>query len=498
MQKRDNKTLFSQVAPARLFFIAAVPGALGMLASSLYQLLDGIMVGQFLGDTAFAAVNLAMPFVIINFSIADLIGVGSSVLISHSLGRKEDATANNIFTCACIAIVASGAALGVVLFAAAPGLLRLMGADGQLLEYGVQYMRVYALCSPVTTIIFAVDNYLRVCGMIKGSLVMNVAMSVLCVGLEFLFLFVCKWGIWAAALGTALGMMVCAVAAFVPFFARKLCLKFCRPKFNLSMIRRTISCGAPNFLNNVAARITSIFMNMLLLRFGGETAVSIYGVLMYAEGFVQPLMYGTCDSLQPAIGFNWGAGDVKRTFAISRYCLSACAIVSVAAAVLMLLIPEQLTSLFLENPDPSVLETARVAVRIFALTYFVRWVSFAAQSFFLAIGKSVQASILSVSVALVVPLLLIGAFYPLELTGLWLNTPVTAVIVGALAVVLFAAFMRNLRKKPPFGAAAASAATAAAPDTQSCSGGDTAPTRGAPAGDGQETAAATAPDGREI
>lgn len=158
-----------------------------------------------------------MPFVIINFSIADLIGVGSSVLISHSLGRKEDAAANNIFTCACISIVASGTALGVILFAAAPGLLRLMGADGQLLEYGVQYMRVYALCSPLTTIIFAVDNYLRVCGVIKGSLVMNVAMSVLCVGLEFLFLFVCKWGIWAAALGTALGMMVCAVAAFVPF-----------------------------------------------------------------------------------------------------------------------------------------------------------------------------------------------------------------------------------------------------------------------------------------
>lgn len=110
-------------------------------------------------------------------------------------------------------------------------------------------------------------------------------------------------------------------------------------------------------------------------------------------------------------------------------------------------------------------------MRIFALTYFVRWVSFAAQSFFLAIGKSVQASILSVSVALVVPLLLIGAFYPLELTGLWLNTPVTAAVVGALAVVLFAAFMRNLRKKPPFGVAAAPAATAAAP-----------------AGDGQETA----------
>lgn len=493
MRQRDNKTLFSEVAPVRLFFIAAVPGALSMLFSSLYQLLDGVMVGQILGDTAFAAVNLAMPFVIINFSIADLIGVGSSVLISHSLGRREDAAANNIFTCACIAIVASGAALGGILFAAAPGLLRLMDADGPLLTYGVQYLRVYALCSPVTTIIFAVDNYLRICGVIKGSLVMNIAMSVLCVGLEFLFLFVCKWGIWAAALGTALGMMVCAVSAFVPFFAGKLCLKFCWPKFSLSMLRRTVACGAPNFLNNVAARITSIFMNMLLLRFGGESAVSIYGVLMYAEGFVQPLMYGTCDSLQPAIGFNWGAGNAKRSFSIARCCVVACAAVSVAAAVLMLAVPEQLTALFLESPDPSVMATARTAVRIFALTYFVRWISFAAQSFFLAIGKSVQASVLSVSVALVVPLILIGAFYPLHLAGLWLNTPVTAAIAAALAVALFAAFVRTFRKNPPFAAASMAAA---APDTPPRADGDAAPRHGAPA-DGREEPDAPAPDERE-
>ena len=104
----SSHTLFAKTPPLKLFFIAAIPGAVSMLASALYQTIDGVFVGRFLGPTAFAAVNLAMPFVIINFSLADLIGVGSSVPISICLGRKEDKRASNIFTCACLMIVGTG------------------------------------------------------------------------------------------------------------------------------------------------------------------------------------------------------------------------------------------------------------------------------------------------------------------------------------------------------------------------------------------------------
>ena len=97
----DQKTLFLNTSPTRLFFKAALPGSVGMLASSLYQLLDGMFVGQLLGGEAFAALNLAMPLVIINFAISDLIGVGSAVPISVRLGEKRPEEANNIFTCAC-------------------------------------------------------------------------------------------------------------------------------------------------------------------------------------------------------------------------------------------------------------------------------------------------------------------------------------------------------------------------------------------------------------
>ena len=363
----DNKTLFSQVAPLKLFFIAALPGAISMLASSLYQLMDGVMVGRILGETPFAAVNLAMPFVIINFAIADLIGVGSSVPIAHALGRKEDAEANNMFTCACILIVGAGVAVGALMYALAPYMLGALGAEGALLDDAVAYLRIYALCSPLTTIFFAVDNFLRICGVIKGSLVMNVVMSVMCMGLEFLFLFGLRLPVWAAALATCLSMMLCVIGAFIPFFAGKMSLKFVKPRFSRRMLARTVQCGTPNFLNNIAARITSIFMNMLLLRFGGERAVNVYGVLMYAEGIIMPLMYGTCDSLQPAIGFNWGAGDVKRVFSIEKCCYAACTAVSVVAALAMMLFPTALAELFLDSPDEETMSMMTTAMRLFAI-----------------------------------------------------------------------------------------------------------------------------------
>ena len=431
-----SATLFSKTPPLRLFFLASIPGAISMLASALYQTMDGVFVGRFLGETAFAALNLAMPFVIINFSLADLIGVGSAVPISISLGKKQEREADNIFTCSCLMIVGTGILIGAVLFGAAPALIRLMGAEGDFARLAVQYMRVYALCSPVTTIIFAVDNYLRICGYIRGSMVMNISMSLLCGVLEFLFLGVFHWGIWAAALATCSGMFVCAVAAFIPFFLRKTQLRFCRPHFHGAMVRQILACGSPNFLNNIAGRITSILMNAILVRMGGEIAVPVCGVLMFAEGFIQPLLYGMCDSLQPAVGFNWGAKKFSRVRAIERCCYTASAVVSLLAVAVIFLFPEQITNLFVADAESEVLDMSISALRLFSLTYIFRWFSFATQSYMLAIEKPLPASLISVSNALVFPVILFGVLWPLGLTGIWLNFAITAVLVAILSVII--------------------------------------------------------------
>ncbi len=432
----NSTALFSKTSPLKLFFLASIPGAVSMLASALYQTIDGVFVGHFLGQTAFAAVNLAMPFVIINFSLADLIGVGSSVPISINLGRKQEEEACNIFTCACLMVVGAGILIGGILYAAAPLLIQLMGAEGEFATLAIQYMRVYALCSPVTTIMFAVDNFLRICGIIRGSMLLNILLSVLSAVLEFLFLAVFKWAVWAAALATCLGMFICVCIAFIPFFRGKTVLRFRRPRFHSAMIRQIITCGSPNFLNNIAGRITSILMNMILIRLGGESAVSVYGILMYTDGFVQPLLYGMCDSLQPAVGYNWGAGKFSRVRSIEKCCFTASGIVSLLAVFVILLFPEQITTLFMADASPEVMDISIAALRLFSITYITRWFSFATQSYMLAIEKSIPASMISVSTALIFPVLLILLLWPLGLTGIWLNFAGTSVLAAVLSLII--------------------------------------------------------------
>ena len=439
----DHNTLFAKTPPGKLFLTAAIPGAIGMLASALYQLIDGILVGQVLGEAAFAAINLAMPFVIINFALADLIGVGSAVPISVRLGQGEEKVANNIFTCACLMIVGTGALVGALLFLAAPALLGLMGAEGELASLAVQYLRVYALFSPLSTIIFATDNYLRICGKIRMSMWLNILMSILTAVFEFTLLVVLDLGIWAAALASSLGMIACVLIALYPFARKKLQLRFCRPRFSLPMVKQIVACGSPNFLNNISGRVTSIIMNAVLLRVGGQNAVSIYGILMYVDGLIQPLMYGACDSLQPAVSYNWGAGNRRRILAIEKYCFSAAAGISLLSAVVLFLFPGAVTTLFLSDMDAAFLATAQTAIRLFALTYLTRWFSFASQSLMTALERAGEASLISTATAMIFPVILLAALSPLGLTGVWLNFAGSSLLAGILSLLLLLRFWKK-------------------------------------------------------
>lgn len=440
----NSSSLYLKTSPLKLFFTAAIPGAISMLAGSLYGLFDGIFIGRILGETAFAAINLAFPFVAINFSLADLIGVGSSVPISIYLGKKDSKEANIYFTCACIMIVLTGILMGTFLYMAAPWLLGLMGAEGELEALAIRYVRVYALFSPVTTIVFAVDNFLRICGKIKTSMMLNIVMSVVTVVLEFVFLSVLDMGIGGAALAACSVMFAGALFALYPFFRGKLQLRFCRPKFSLKRIRQIISSGSPTFLSNMAGRIMAIVLNTILLRMGGQDAVSVYGVLMYVADVFQPILYGICDSLQPAIGYNYGAGQFHRVKSIERCCLTASGIVSVGAALAMLLFPREITTLFIKDGAEHFMLMSAQALQIFCFTYVTRWFGFGIQSYLIALDKPVPASLLSVSNAFVFPLVLIALLWPLGLNGIWLNFPVTSALVSLMAAVILLCIRKQM------------------------------------------------------
>ena len=188
-------------------------------------------------------------------------------------------------------------------------------------------------------------------------------------------------------------------------------------------------------------------MNGILVRIGGETAVSVYGILMFAEGFIQPLLYGMCDSLQPAVGYNWGARKFSRVRAIEKCCFTASAVVSILSVLIIAGFPEPITRLFMTDSNPDVLEMSISALKLFALTYVTRWFSFATQSYMLAVEKPLPASVISVSTALIFPVVLIGILWPLGLTGIWLNFAGTALLAGILSLIILGKLKKALGRE---------------------------------------------------
>ena len=204
----------------------------------------------------------------------------------------------------------------------------MMGVDETMIRLGTQYFRVYALTSPFNLIMFAVANYLRICGKIKYSMFANIAVSLMIIIIEFLMIGVMGWGIWAAALASCLGMGIGTLICFIPFLTGKTQLHFVKPHITREIVKTICTNGFPSFFSNISGRIAAIVINIYLIRLGGATAVATYGVLMYIDGIVNQILSGLCDSLQPAVGYNYGAGNHDRVKKIVRMYFGVCAIIS--------------------------------------------------------------------------------------------------------------------------------------------------------------------------
>lgn len=438
----NSRALYLDTKPGRLFMKAAVPGAVSMLASSLYQIFDSIFVGKFIGTTAFAALGLAFPLIIVNFALSDLVGIGSSVPISIMLGQKDDENANNYFTCAAILIVLTGVLSGTLMFILAPAYMTMMGADGDLLALGVRYIRTYALFSPFVPMLFSMDNFLRVAGRPNVSMVLNIAMSIGTVLLETVLILGLHMGIEGAALGTCAAMSLCVIVGMGMFARGKMQMKFVRPRFSKAMLSQIYKNGLPVFLTNVSGRVFSVAVNILLLRFGGEGAVAVYGLAIAVCGLVEMLLYGVIDSLQPALGYNYGAGMTDRVKAIEKYVMAAGLLISLLGGGLIVLLPEQLSIPFLE--DLSLLPLAVDVLRISCVGYLFKWLSQSIQSLFMALERPLPSMAISVCNVSVFPLLLIPMLLPWELKGIWWNYPITCLLTTALAVILLVIHRKTL------------------------------------------------------
>lgn len=447
--------MYASMAPWRLFFIVALPGMISMFAMSIYSIIEGAFIGQRLGEGAFAAVNIAMPLIMINFSLADLIGVGASVPISIALGKKDHKLANNYFSCSVIMIFITSLLMGIIMFFAATPLCQMMGADDVLLDTSVRYLRTCAALGPLASIFFAMDNYLRICGYVKTSMVINIACNFVTIGLLAFFLIVLDMDVVGSALAASLSMCLCAFVSLIPFICRKTLLQFTRPKFHLSMFKEIAACGSPVFLSNISGRVTSILMNISLMTLGvkafgangGTTAVAIYAVLMYSSDLCWPLLYGISDSLSPAIGFNWGAENYDRVKKIVKCAFIGTAIVGLVSTTVLFFLSDTVATLFTNDEDVLLLVQSARAIKLFCFAYLFRWFAVTTQGYLSAIEKPALATIMSVATAFVFPLVILGSLWSLGLDGIWLNFVGVNILAAILGLFLLRIVAKEIRVK---------------------------------------------------
>jgi putative MATE family efflux protein len=453
--KTKTEIMYATMNPWRLFFVVAAPGMVSMFAMSIYSVVEGIFVGQNLGEIAFAAINISFPVVLINFSLAVLVGVGSSAPISIALGRGDNKAANNIFSCSIILILLASVLMGSVMFFAAAPLAQMMGANDVLLDNCVRYIRTFALCSPLTTVFFAMDNYLRISGYVRYSMVINVLSNFGTIALMALFFLVFRMDVMGSALAVCISMCASSLAALVPFARKKALLQFTKPKFSWAMVKQIAACGSPTFLSTVAGRVTSILMNISLMTIGvqilgeggGTTAVAACSVMLYSGDICWPLIFGISDSLSPALGYNWGAQDYDRVKKIARCGFIGTAVAAVVTTSFLFFCPRTVASFFVESGDARLLELATRAIRIFCVTYIFRWIVVMTQSYLSAIEKPAQAAMISLAVAIVFPVLLLGSLWGLGLDGIWLNHPGVNFLAAILAGILLVRLGKEIKHR---------------------------------------------------
>lgn len=432
-----NTFMFEKMQPTKLFIKCAIPATLSMIFSGIYSIADGIFVGRCIGADALAAVNLVMPLIMISFALAEMIAVGSSVQIAMLLGQKEKELADRTFSVCIKVILGISVIIGLIFFFLSKPILMLMGTEGMALQYSIEYIRVYAVFSPLIIVYFAADNYLRICGKQNYSMALNIATSVLNIVLDFLLLVVWKQGVWAAAFTSCISMALGTVMALCPFFRNKLELKFVKGWISAKHFVKLVANGSSEFFANIASSIFSFVLNIVLLSIGGATAVAAMSVVMYVESIASMMISGMSDSMQPAISYCHGAGIKKRVYALEKRVLVSAAVLSLTACLLLRYGGAWVVPFFVKPGETELLTLSIHAMSLYALSYLVNWVDGCLSGYLTALGQAGRSFIVSIMGTLVLPLVGLAVLAPpLGLDGVCLMPLFAGVLSAVLSLVL--------------------------------------------------------------
>lgn len=438
--KKDVIQLSDHFTLARLFRFC-LPSVVMMVFTSIYGVVDGYFVSNFVGKTPFAAVNLIMPFLMILGGVGFMIGTGGSALVAKYLGEQNDSQARRVFSMMMMVTLILGittSALGIIF---AENVAQLLGADSELLPYCVTYARTCLIFNTMFMLQNVFQSFLVTAERPKMGLAVVIAAGCTNMLLDFLFIAVFELDVVGAALATGLSQTVGGLLPLIFFLRRNngSKLHMVRTRLEFRPILQACANGASELMTSISSSIVSMLYNFQLLRLAGQDGVSAYGVLMYVQFIFAAVYIGYAIGTAPITGYNYGAQNHAELKNIRRKSIK----VTLTAGVIMVIIAELLAPVLagiFVGYDKELFDMTVHAFRLFSFTFLLSGFNIWCSSFFTALNNGAVSAAISFLRTLVFQLaavLILPIF--LELDGVWISVAFAEVCAFVISLLFLIA-----------------------------------------------------------
>ncbi len=445
LHKKTQRTIqLSDHFSYRKLMHFTLPSIIMMIFTSIYGVIDGFFVSNFVGKTPFAALNFIMPFLMILGAIGFMFGTGGSALIAKTMGEGKKDEANQMFsmfiyvTAMCGFVIAVCGMLFIRPIAAA------LGAEGTMLEQCVLYGRICLLSLPALMLQYAFQSFFSTAEKPNMGLAVTVLAGITNMILDALFVALLHWGLAGAAAATVCGQFVGGITP-VFYFARKNSspLQLTKTTLDRSSLWKACTNGSSELMTNISMSIVSMLYNVQLMKYAGENGVAAYGVLMYVNFVFLAAFIGYSVGTAPIISYHYGAGNHKELSSLLRKSLCITLVFSVSMLLLAQTLAKPLSIIFV-GYDAQLLSLTLRGFHIFSFSFLFAGAAIFGSAFFTALNNGFISALISflrtlvfqVSAVLIFPL-----FWKID--GIWVSVAAAELMAAVVTIVLLIGMRRK-------------------------------------------------------
>ena len=408
-----------------------------MIFTSIYGVVDGFFVSNFVGKTPFAAVNFIMPFLMILGSVGFMFGTGGSALISKTMGEGDKERAKRLFSLFIYVSAGCGIVIAVLGFIFIRPIAGLLGAEGTMLDNCVTYGRIILAALPAYMLQYEFQSFFVTAEKPQLGLAVTIAAGMTNMVLDALFVAVFSWGLPGAAAATAISQCVGGLLPLI-YFVRpnSSLLRLTKTKYDGGALLKACTNGASELMSNISMSIVSMLYNVQLIKYAGEDGVAAYGVLMYVNMIFLAAFIGYSVGTAPIIGYNYGAGNHDELKNLLKRSLKIIGTFSVVMVIAAEVLARPLAVIFV-GYDQGLLELTLRGFIIYSFSFLFSGIAIFGSSFFTALNDGLISALISflrtlifqVAAVLIFPLIL-------GIDGIWISI-VAAELMAAIVTSLF-------------------------------------------------------------